>query len=88
MRSIALRIVALVLLIAVLGIFVSPAVDLDPTALRSIRAAQALLTGIFAAATVLAAFISLVLAGHIGVRGDFIAATHDHLFELNCSRLC
>lgn len=88
MKTRALQIVALVLLIAVLVVFISPAVDLDPTALRSMRSAQALLMGILAIATALTGFLSQVLLALVPMRDDFLVIVDDHLFDLNCSRLC
>jgi len=80
--------VVIVLLLSVLIVFVSPAVDLEPTALRAMQAANLLFAALVLAASVMAALISLA-ARHIGsVRYLPSFWTGTDLVDLNCVRLC
>jgi hypothetical protein len=82
------RVVAWLLVLAIAVVFISPIVDLDPTALRSVRAAQSLQMALASAAASFSALL-LGLSSNFSPSVDrFFVAVRGHLFNLNCSRLC
>lgn len=87
MNKLLQRIFVVLLLVAVAVVFFAPSVDLEPTALRASRAAQA-----FEAALVSAALVFSGLLSFIGF--FFLHDPHSHLtidcdlVALNCTRLC
>lgn len=87
-RPIKLAIVIL-LLLSVIAIFASPAVDLQPTALRAMKCATLLFAVLLFAGTVLCARLR-VLQSHASLRAErrsVLAPTPD-LMMLNCALLC
>ena len=58
----AKSVVVILLLLTVVTIFVSPAVDLQPTALRALQAASLLLAALLLASTVLFAHLHLPIS--------------------------
>jgi hypothetical protein len=89
MRSDAKFGIVIVLVLSVMVVFVSPAVDLEPTALRALKAAKMLFAALVLAGTAIAACLrgsfpslGIVLASHR------IEASAASLVDLNCARLC
>jgi hypothetical protein len=87
--SASLKIVVAILLLAVTVVFVSPVVDLEPTALRAAQAASLL----FAALVLAGSFIASSLHASC-FQLAAILRTEDSPFygtdlvDLNCNRLC
>lgn len=82
-------VVGVVLLLSVLVVFVAPAVDLEPTALRAMQAASLLFAVLALAGTTVAATLTVhnpFLGPTSGVHR--IEATTASLVDLNCVRLC
>ena len=81
--------IALVLLLAVIVIFVSPAVNLEPTALRALQVASMLFAALALAGTVLAYGANL-LARYVDTAFSFhpVLSRTDDIIDLNCTRLC
>jgi hypothetical protein len=77
-----------VLLVTVVAVFISPAIDLEPTALRASQAAQALQTALLSAAFVLSSLLCLAAPGFLGPICHLRLKIHADLLELNCTRLC
>jgi hypothetical protein len=87
--SASLKIVVVILLLAVTVVFVSPAVDLEPTALRAAQAASLLfavlsLAGSFIASNLHTSSLQLVAILTSGSAPFF----PPDLVDLNCNRLC
>jgi len=87
--SASLKIVVVILLLAVIVVFVSPAVDLEPTALRAAQAATLLfallaLAGSFIARSLQAPCLHLVAIS----RTERVPFFAPDLVDLNCNRLC
>ena len=80
--------IVLLLLLAVAVVFFAPSVDLQPTALRASRSAQALQSGLISTALVLSGL--LCMAGFCFARRtlDSHLTSHGDLLVLNCTRLC
>lgn len=75
------------LLVSITAIFVSPAVDLEPTALRSLQLLNTLFAVLaLAGLGAMRLHASIVLAT-IGGVDDFLTPAPD-LIDLNCTRLC
>lgn len=81
--------VGIVLLLSVLIIFIAPAVDLEPTALRAMQAASLLFAVLALAGTTIAATLT-VSNPCLGAVFGFhpIGASTASLVDLNCVRLC
>ncbi len=82
-------VVGVVLLLSVLVVFVAPAVDLEPTALRAMQAASLLFAVLALAGTTVAATLTVhnpFLGPTSGVHP--IGTTTASLVDLNCVRLC
>lgn len=87
--SASLKIVVVILLLAVTVVFVSPAVDLEPTALRAAQAASLLfavlaLAGSFIACSLRTSSLHLVAI----LRADSTPLYATDLVDQNCNRLC
>ena len=87
--SASLKIVVVILLLAVTVVFVSPAVDLEPTALRAAQVASLLLAvlalaGSFIACSLRTSSLHLVAI----LRADSTPLYATDLVDLNCNRLC
>ena len=87
--SASLKIVVVILLLAVTVVFVSPAVDLEPTALRAAQAASLLfavlaLAGSFIASSLHTSSLHLVAI----LRSESVPFFAPDLVDLNCNRLC
>ena len=79
--------IALLLLVVVVAVCISPAVDLEPTALRSVRVANLMFAAL--ALIVLSVGLNRVMRlAHAAVGLWPLALTTDGILELNCSRLC
>jgi hypothetical protein len=79
----------ILLLLSVIIIFISPAVDLQPTALRSVQLANMLFAVLALAGTALAACFSgptLPVAEALEHASALVPA--QDLVDLNCTRLC
>jgi len=81
--------VGIVLLLSVLVVFIAPAVDLEPTALRAMQAASLLFAVLALARTTIAATLTLSNP-YMGAvfSGRPIDASTASLVDLNCARLC
>lgn len=89
MRRAVIIALAAILLITVVVVFVSPAVDLDPAAFRSPCGAFALLIcfAVFKGLSDLLQPSQLSIhISHIDVRLAHVSTAH--VFELSCARLC
>jgi hypothetical protein len=76
------------LLLAVAVVFFAPLVDLEPTALRASRAAQAVQAALISAAFVLSGLLCIAVFCFPGGSLDSHLMLRDNLFVLNCARLC
>lgn len=79
----------ILLLLSVLTIFISPAVDLQPTALRAVQLANMLFAVLALAGTSLTACLSrptVRVAGAFEHASPLVPA--QDLIDLNCTRLC
>jgi hypothetical protein len=77
------------LVVCVMVVFVSPAVSLEPTALRASKAANLLLAALLLAGSLVAALLHICFA-HFVIRQEFdtpVARAAD-LVDLNCVRRC
>lgn len=87
--SASLKIVVVILLLTVAVVFISPAVDLEPTALRAAQAASLLLALLALAGSVLASILHTpclhLVATLTTESAPFFAPD---LVDLNCNRLC
>jgi len=84
-----LKIVVVILLVAVTVIFVSPAVDLEPTALRAAQAASLLLAVLALAGSFLASILHAPCLHLVAILTTESAAFFaPDLVDLNCNRLC
>lgn len=81
--------VIILLLLSVIVIFVSPAVDLQPTALRALKFANVLFAALLLAGTALWAHLRVASEPitPIDKRHSVLSPPPD-LLELNCARLC
>ncbi|MGC2195575.1 MAG: hypothetical protein WA628_12930 [Terriglobales bacterium] len=81
--------IVIVLLLCVMAVFISPAVDLEPTALRALKAANMLFAALILAGTTIAAYLTLSFS-FMGMVFDFhpMEASAASLVDLNCVRLC
>ena len=79
----------ILLMLSVVAIFVSPAVDLQPTALRALKSANLLFAALVLAGSALCARIHVAPEpiGTIVERHSVLSPPPD-LLELNCTRLC
>jgi uncharacterized membrane protein len=87
--SASLKIVVVILLLAVTVVFVSPAVDLEPTALRAAQAASLLFAVLSVAGSFIASNLhtsSLHLVAILSSESVPFFATD--LVDMNCNRLC
>lgn len=81
--------VVMLLLACVTTIFVSPAVNLQPTALRALKFSNVLFAVLALAATALWGCLQVPLeTATTIVERHFVLAPPPELFELNCARLC
>ena len=89
MNKLATQLGAVVVLAAVLALFVMPAFDVQPTALRASRAAQQLLIAfsLMAAMAALLSPLSLQLL-RIELLSNRSEVPHPDLIDIICSRLC
>ena len=89
MRSDAKLGIVIVLVLSVMVVFVSPAVDLEPTALRALKAAKMLFAALVLAGTAIAACLRVSFPSP-GIVLEFhpIEASAASLVDLNCARLC
>jgi len=79
----------IMLLLSVIAIFVSPAVDLEPTALRALQLANALFAILALAGTILTGLFSRVVSSFPRVIEPVCALLPaPELVDLNCTRLC
>lgn len=81
--------IVVLLLLCVITVFISPAVDLEPTALRAVKAADMLFAALILAGTAIAASLSVSFPS-IGIVFGFhpVDAGATSLVDLNCVRLC
>lgn len=87
--SASLKIVVVILLLAVTVVFVSPAVDLEPTALRAAQAASLLLAVLALARSVLASIPHTPCLQLVAILTTESASFFvPDLVDLNCNRLC
>ncbi|MFB3915283.1 MAG: hypothetical protein ACE14M_01030 [Terriglobales bacterium] len=87
MRHIVVRTIALVLLLGVAFIFVSPMLDLAPTAMRAARAAQMSFLAIALQVTIVAGVCAGISLLGPPLAVSALGAGVDTL-DLTCSRLC
>lgn len=87
MRSALKHMAVLALVLIVLAVFLAPTIDLEPTALRASRAAQALQAALASAALV---FTALLFCAEVCLRqvSDARFDFNCDLLVLNCTRLC
>ena len=89
MRSDAKLGIVIVLVLSVMVVFVSPAVDLEPTALRALKAAKMLFAALVLAGTAIAACLSVSFPSlGIVIESPHSEASAASLVDLNCARLC
>ncbi len=82
-------VLVILLLLSVIAIFASPAVDLEPTALRAMKTAGLLVATLLLACSVVCGLLQALL-GHASVivdRHSVLAPPLD-LLKLNCALLC
>lgn len=72
----------------VLLVFLLPSINLEPTALRAIRAAQALAGTLLSVATMVNILLTAVCFQVLRRIADGSARQHGDLLVLNCTRLC
>ena len=77
----------ILLLVAVATVFISPAIDLEPTALRASRAAQALQIALLSAALAIRGLLSPIFVS-LTPQAESRGVNHENLLDLNCTRLC
>lgn len=86
--SASLKIVVVILLLAVTVVFVSPAVDLEPTALRAAQAASLLFAVLALAGSVIASLHTSCFQLVVSLRTESVPFYAANLVDLNCNRLC
>jgi hypothetical protein len=79
---------AIVLVLSVITIFISPVVDLQPTALRALQLANMLCAVLALAGAVLATLFSRVIPFATILEPDCGLLPAPDLVDLNCTRLC
>lgn len=81
--------VVTLLLLSMIAIFVSPAVDLQPTALRAMKCASLLFAALLLAGSAICARLRVPIGSttSIAERHSVLSPPPD-LLELNCVRLC
>lgn len=80
---------AFVLLVSVLGVFVAPSVDLEPSALRAARAALMTMLAIAnAAAVILTLVVPALHAQSALIPHATILHRDSGILDLDCARLC
>ena len=83
------KIVVVILLLAVTVVFVSPAVDLEPTALRAAQAASLLFAMIALAGSFIASGLHTSCFHLVAIlRSEIVSFCAPDLVDLNCNRLC
>ncbi len=88
-KSLLKPVMVILLLLSVIAIFVSPAVDLQPTALRAVQYASLLFAVLLSAGTVCLALLHFPFGQtSIFVKRYFILAPPPDLLDLNCALLC
>jgi type II secretory pathway pseudopilin PulG len=88
MPSIVKHALVALLLVTIVAVFVAPGIQLEPTALRASRAAQALQMALLSAALAFTALLCFAGPSLI-CRGCASSLTaHGDLLDLNCIRLC
>jgi hypothetical protein len=81
--------IVILLLLSVIAIFVSPAVDLQPTAMRAMKFVGLLFAALLLAGAALCARLSLCLDTIATViRSHSLLEPPPELFALNCALLC
>jgi hypothetical protein len=89
MRTVSKLTLVTLLLLTVLTVFISPAVDLQPTALRALQAANMLFAALALAGHLLAADITTLISWTAGTSDLHLALPRtEDILELNCTRLC
>ena len=79
----------IILLLAVTVVFVSPAVDLEPTALRAAQAATLLFAVLALAGSVIASSLHISCFHLVAIlRTESVPFFAADLVDLNCNRLC
>ena len=86
--TITTKFVTLLLLLAVVVVCVSPVADLDPTAMRSSQAAQALVMALALAAFLVLPFSVVTDTDRRLASNESVFQFQDDLLELNCIRTC
>jgi hypothetical protein len=82
-------VVVILLLLSVITIFISPAVDLQPTALRALKLATMLLAFLALAATGVSTHLQVVLRrGTTTAECGCVWVPVPNLVDLNCTRRC
>lgn len=82
------RLITILLLFGITVVFVSPMVNLDPTALRASRAAQVLISTLASAAFLFSSFLIASGRSRIALSGKTAAQFPGDLLALTCSLLC
>lgn len=80
--------VVIILLVSVIAVFMSPAVDLPPTAFRALKLACMLFAFIASAASILAGLFSRVVFWLANTEADSSSLPAPNLVDMNCTRLC
>lgn len=82
-------IVCLVLVVSVVAVFVAPAVDLEPTAMRAARAAQLFMCSFAAAAAIMFSLLPAMQSAHVGLFGHLhVLCSSADILDVDCARLC
>jgi len=83
------KIVVVILLLAITVVFVSPAVDLEPTALRAAQAASLLFAVLALAGSFIASGLHIPCFHLVAIlRSEIVSFFAPDLVDLNCNRLC
>jgi hypothetical protein len=81
--------IVIVLLLIVMTVFIAPTVDLEPTALRAMKAASLLFAALVLAGTAIAALLTVSFSPTwIILASDRARQNAAHIVDLNCARLC
>ena len=89
MRGVARIALIIFLLLSVLTVFVSPNVDLEPTALRAMQFANLLFAVLVLAGSTIAALLPTPFVRIASLTElDISAVAGPDLLDLNCARLC
>jgi hypothetical protein len=81
--------IVIVLLLIVMTVFIAPTVDLEPTALRAMKAASLLFAALVLAGTAIAALLSVSFSSTgIILASDSARQKAANIVDLNCVRLC